>query len=638
MMGGRAGRLWPLILLAWLIAGEAVAGTNPVTVAADAERIAVWPNINVIHPQRLVPGPDEAADLFAVSDTIAVDSPDRVMGRGMPPWWARLSLHNPASVTLSRLVALEATTQHDVRLFLRDPQGGWRQLPSVADHAQRGFASGTVHPLWPVVLNPGQTAELLLRIEGPAVVRFPVFVLDSSNYAKWSLKFSVAIGVGLGTCLLVILYVIYWHRFLDDASVLLFAIMLAADLVGALWLSGFFSVLLPMVAQSTLSPFGLAAYALLYGCGSLHARLYLKTAEWSPMADRMLLGMGWVWLLMAPWVAVAYPVAARILMVWGGSAVGFVLVVTSARAAMRKVPFSEFIAAAWLSYLVVGLLFTVARATEDPRFWTSSALVLVQPTLVAILFGIAMNQRLLSNRDRLMAVHREAAMRSEHEAGVMHERSLLFAALNHDLRQPLLGVGMYASMLKTASDVHERDALAGKLDSALHEVDDLLVGIQQLAVIHEAAHRPALETYALDNLLAPMVDEYRHRAQAKRITLRYVPTRLLVTTHAPYFLRIVRNVLSNTLRYTERGGRVVVGVRRGGGPRLLIADNGRGMNEDQTRRAFEAFTRFDAQVAIPQGSGLGLFSVRTLAGALGLETTLHSQPGRGTCFTLSLVI
>jgi signal transduction histidine kinase len=247
-----------------------------------------------------------------------------------------------------------------------------------------------------------------------------------------------------------------------------------------------------------------------------------------------------------------------------------------------------------------------------------------------------MSQRLMQQRDALVATRQEAVMQHQAAAALMRERSLLFAATNHDLRQPLLGVNLFADLLKSAATPTQREEHARKLDLALREVDDLLIGIQQLAAVHEAAHQPAMETVKLDDLLAPVIEEYRRRSEYKHITIRYVPSRLSITTHVPYFQRIVRNILSNAIRYTEQGDRILVGCRRGGGLRLEIADTGHGMTEDQTRRAFDAFQRFDAGKSIPDGFGLGLFSTRSLANALGLEVRLSSRAGHGTEFSLSL--
>jgi signal transduction histidine kinase len=234
----------------------------------------------------------------------------------------------------------------------------------------------------------------------------------------------------------------------------------------------------------------------------------------------------------------------------------------------------------------------------------------------------------------LVAARQEAVMQREKGEALTRERGLLFAATNHDLRQPLIGVSLFADLLKSARTPVEREAHSRKLDMALKEVDDLLVSIQQLAAIHEGSPHPVFETVKLDDLLAPLIEEYRGRSEYKRITLRYVPPRLSITTHVPYFQRIVRNALSNAIRYTDRGDRVLVGCRRGSGLRLIIVDTGRGMTEEQTGQAFDAFQRFNSGMSIPDGFGLGLFSTKSLASALGLAVSLRSHKGRGTEFSI----
>lgn len=123
-------------------------------------------------------------------------------------------------------------------------------------------------------------------------------------------------------------------------------------------------------------------------------------------------------------------------------------------------------------------------------------------------------------------------------------------------------------------------------------------------------------------------------AELKVVTAESLRAALRIFTHVPYFQRIVRNVLSNAIRYTEQGDRILVGCRRGGGLRLIIADTGRGMSEDQTKLAFDAFQRFDSGMSAPDGFGLGLFSIRSLAKTLGMEVSLHSRKNLGTEFSI----
>lgn len=609
------------------------APSAPVEIAPDADRVAVWPALRIVKPADPLLTPDQAAAMAAGSEAMSVDSPDRIVGRGAVPYWALFSLHNPQASEQLRLLAVESTTQFDMRLYQRSETGAWRQATSMAAAAGH-IGGGTTHPVWALNLAPRQTTDLLLRIEGPAIVRFPVFVYHPVSFAERERTVHLVIGVALGVCLFVVLYIGSLRRYLDDKAVPLFIGMIVADLVGALWMSGFLSELFPALPESTLSLLGCAAYASLLGCGCLHARVYLNCAAWAPSADFLLQLVGWLWLALAPLFSLAFPVGARVLLVWGGTAVALALVVVSVMAACRRIPFSGFIAAAWAGYLVAGSAFLIARVINNPLLWSSSALVLVQATVVAVLFGLAMSQRLMRQRDVLVAERQEARMQREKATALTRERSLLFAATNHDLRQPLLGVSLFADLLKSARTAQEREEHALKLNMALKEVDELLLGIQQLAAVHEASHHPVFETVKLDDLLVPIIEEYRGRSEYKRITIRHVPSRLSLTTHIPYFQRIVRNVLSNAIRYTEQGDRVLVGCRRGGGLRLVIADTGRGMSDEQTRRAFDAFQRFDAEMSIADGFGLGLFSTKSLANALGLAVSLRSQQGRGTEFRI----
>lgn len=634
-------RRWTRLLLAacgaaFLAISARASDPTPVDIPAAAARVAAWQNMRIVAPANAPLSPAQAAELAAGDAAVKVDGPNQILGRGAVPFWGLFALRNPEAAMQFRMLSFEGTTQSDVRLFARDPGGDWRQMDSLADEAAGRFGGGTPNPAWSLRLEPLQTTQLLLRIEGPAVVRFPVFIHHPQAYMEWERQFHVLVGLALGCCFFIVVFIGSLHRYLEDLSLPLFVSMLAGDLVGALWLSGFLGELFPGTSGDVHSQIGFAAYAILFGCGSLHARIYLNSSAWSPRIDRFLLALGLFWLALAPWFPIAFPVAARIVLVWGGLAVALALVAISLLASRRRIRLSGYIATAWLAYLLVGSTILLTRVIDNPSLWSSGSIALVQATVIAILFGLAMNQRLLRQRNALIAARREAEQRQLQEKQLARERGLLFAATNHDLRQPLLGVSLFAELLKSAGSDTEREAHAHKLDLALKEVDGTLVGIQQLAAVHESSHSPSLETVRLDELLAPLIEEYRGRSTSKRVTIRYVPSRRTITTHIPYFQRIVRNALSNAVRYTEHGDRILVGCRNGGGARLIIADTGRGMSEEQTRKAFDAFQRFDPDLSIHEGFGLGLYSTKTLANALGIDVSLHSREGRGTEFRVSL--
>ena len=628
--------LWFWVCALGLSSAAFATHTGLTEILPDMHRVALWPSVHVVKDGGRQLAPAQAEQLALGSEALTVDSPERILGRGDSAYWGHFKVHNPDDSVRERILALEATTLFDVRLFAKDGSGKWNEVPSWAQNSKGNVGGGTIYPVWTLLIPQGKTMDLILRIEGASIVRFPVFLYTPERFAQGDRKFHVLVGITLGIFLFIGLYIASLRRHLNDPSVPLFGVILVADLVGTFWLTGVWSEVFPSVPESILSPIGFAAYATLFGCGCWHARLYLGTLRWSPRSDRVLNLVGWGWLSLAAWFALVFPGGARILMVWGGTATALLVVTVSVMAARKHIRFSAYEAATWLTSLVFVMSYLIARVFNQPLLWSSSALALVQATVIAVLYGVAMSQHLLRQKNMLEQSEKEAILQREMVAASMRERSLIFAATNHDLRQPLLGISVFVDLLKTADKAEDRTQYANKLSLALSEVDDILVSMQQLSAVNEVAHKPTMDDIRLDEILTPLVDEYRSRSQYKNITIRHVPSHLTIRTHAPYFQRIVRNALANAIRYIEPGGRILVGCRHGGGLRLVIADTGRGMSKEQTEKAFDAFTRFDPESAKNEGAGLGLFSTQSLAKALGLKVGLQSREGRGTAFCIHL--
>src|SRR5690606_23249568 len=101
--------------------------------------------------------------------------------------------------------------------------------------------------------------------------------------------------------------------------------------------------------------------------------------------------------------------------------------------------------------------------------------------------------------------------------------------------------------------------------------------------------------------------------------------------------RIVQNLVSNAIKYTPAGGKVLVGMRRRGNRvRLDVLDTGIGFNKDQHRLVFAEFSRLDRAARMAQGLGLGLSIVQRLVTAMDLTLELDSVEGRGSRFSLFL--
>ena len=125
----------------------------------------------------------------------------------------------------------------------------------------------------------------------------------------------------------------------------------------------------------------------------------------------------------------------------------------------------------------------------------------------------------------------------------------------------------------------------------------------------------------------------------KELRLRFVPSRAFARSDPILVERILRNLVSNAIRYTRRGGIVVGCRRRGGALSLEVWDTGIGIPLEQQARIFDEFY----QIANPErdrkkGLGLGLAIVQRLSGLIGSAVTVASRPGRGSVFRVAVPV
>jgi signal transduction histidine kinase len=246
-------------------------------------------------------------------------------------------------------------------------------------------------------------------------------------------------------------------------------------------------------------------------------------------------------------------------------------------------------------------------------------------------------RRLDAERDRLIRELTEARQVAE-EALTSNKR--LLATAGHDLAQPVLSILLTLDRLdrldrldKQLSE-EERWRLVDRARNAAlrlrHDLDQLLT----VAQIERGAFDPRIETVDLEPLLSGLVEEFRAGADAKGLSLRYVPTRLRVRTDARLLEHIIRNLVSNAVKYTNRG-RILVGCRRhSGSVDIKVHDTGIGIAQGDLDKMFKEFHRLDP--ARGEGRGLGLAIVKQMADLLGHPVTVRSRRGTGTCFRMTV--
>jgi len=273
------------------------------------------------------------------------------------------------------------------------------------------------------------------------------------------------------------------------------------------------------------------------------------------------------------------------------------------------------------------------------------------PEDVVLAEDLAGRAALAIDNARLYRAAREAREEAERRrVELLHlteSRSRLMRGFGHDVKNPLGAADGYLQLLEEGvagelgAEVREGVARARRsIRTALDLIEDLLALARW-----EASHvEVELSPTDVREAVRTIAEEYRAQAESKGLELRTeLPDEVpLIESDAARIRQALSNLLSNALKYTERGSITVRVEEREGeaapAPGKWIAidvvDTGPGIPEDKQRLLFREFTRLEPGKR--RGAGVGLAMSRRIARALGGDVTLDSAPGRGSTFTLWL--
>jgi signal transduction histidine kinase/CheY-like chemotaxis protein len=238
-------------------------------------------------------------------------------------------------------------------------------------------------------------------------------------------------------------------------------------------------------------------------------------------------------------------------------------------------------------------------------------------------------------RHEQTAADLERARKAAEAANLGKTRFL--AAASHDLLQPLNAARLYLSALE-ASPLVDPGArgLLDNLGKAFQSTEGLLSTLLDISKMDAGGYRPRLAPIHVDELFETLESEFGALARQKGLRLRRVPCSAVVRSDAQLLRRIVQNLLSNALKYTDSGSILLGGRRRGDTLSIEIHDTGSGIAAENHQTIFEEFKRATAPGTQSTGLGLGLAIVKRAADLLGHQVGLRSHVGRGSCFSLSV--
>lgn len=232
----------------------------------------------------------------------------------------------------------------------------------------------------------------------------------------------------------------------------------------------------------------------------------------------------------------------------------------------------------------------------------------------------------------------QVAQRTQALQVAVAAKTRFLAAASHDLRQPAVAIGLMIGLVRERALAPDVRQLIERAHQAVGALESLLQGLLDLSRLDSGTVQPRMAVLPLQTVFDAIHSHHAEEAAAKGLRLRFRAQGLTVRCDALLLEQLLRNLVANALRYTDRGG-VLVSARARGRDQVLVQvwDSGIGIAPHQQAEVFDEFVQVDNPGRdSARGLGLGLALVKRCAALLGTSVQLRSTPGRGSCFGVLL--
>ncbi|MGV8916566.1 MAG: response regulator [Pseudomonas sp.] len=218
-------------------------------------------------------------------------------------------------------------------------------------------------------------------------------------------------------------------------------------------------------------------------------------------------------------------------------------------------------------------------------------------------------------------------------------RSNFLAATSHDLRQPLQTLKLLQGLLLGALKDPQARRLTTRIGETVGAMSGMLNALLDINHIETGKVSAHPVGFRVSDLLDRLADEFNYHAAAKGLKLRVMACHLSIQSDPRLLEQILRNLLSNALKFTHKG-RVLLGCRRHGGwLSIEVWDTGSGITAEALEAIFEDYRKPNIPAPErPRGQGLGLTIVQHLSALLGHQLRVKSNPGKGSVFSIDVAL
>lgn len=231
--------------------------------------------------------------------------------------------------------------------------------------------------------------------------------------------------------------------------------------------------------------------------------------------------------------------------------------------------------------------------------------------------------------DEIIAARREAERANK-------ANSAFLAAASHDLRQPVQALSLLNGALRrTVKDERALQMIESQQHS-LTAMTNLLNSLLDISRLDAGAVSPELEEFPIQRLIDRLSDEFARQAQHKGLEFSSSSSDAFIESDPNLLAEVIQNLVSNAIRYTDKGSVILRCIDGEDQCRVEVIDTGIGIDGDQVEEIFREFHQIKAPGANKEGFGLGLAIVKRLGDLLNVKIDVASDPGKGSCFCVTI--
>jgi len=278
---------------------------------------------------------------------------------------------------------------------------------------------------------------------------------------------------------------------------------------------------------------------------------------------------------------------------------------------------------------------------EEKRF---KNFLIIMVALIAIILLLILTLFILQrkNNSKLKAANLKVKAQNDELEDLNATKDKFFSIISHDLKGPLNSLTSFSGLLMnhtSSLSTEEIQMLAKDLDKSLKNLFALLENLLQWSRSQTGNIEFKAEEFDLTEMLNENKKLLEQQAANKNISMEVKNTKpITAKAHPNSISTVIRNLLSNSIKFTEAGGQIKMGVVEESNRYVVkVADNGVGMAKDVANKIFRIDTKHSTQgTAKEKGTGLGLILCKEFIEKNGGEIWVKSEEGKGTIFSFSI--